>query len=233
VAGAILGGVTSTPTDTEPDFLRTTRAAYDTIAAAYAARFDDSRGLAGKPLDLAMLTAFADLVRTAGAGPVADLGCGPGYVTAHLHELGLTAFGIDLSPQMIALARRTHPDLRFAEGSMTALDLPDGGLGGIVAWYSTIHVPQDRLPDVFAEFHRTLAPGGHVLVAFQTGDEHVHRTEGFGHPISLDHYLRPPDLVADLLRGAGLAVRAQLHREPDGDGVEKAPRAYLLARKPD
>jgi SAM-dependent methyltransferase len=54
-----------------------------------------------------MLAAFAEVVLAAGDGPVADIECGPGRVTAHLHGLGLTAFGVDLSPAMVAVARRT------------------------------------------------------------------------------------------------------------------------------
>lgn len=214
---------------TEPSFLRDTRAAYDTIAADYA---EHSRtALAKKPLDRALLTAFAELVQAAGGGPVADLGCGPGDVTAYLHALGLTVFGVDLSPQMIALARLAHPNLRFDEGSMAALDLPDGALGGIVAFYSTIHIPPQQLPGLFAEFCRVLAPGGHLLIVFQIGDEQRRRTEAFGLSISLDYYLRPPERVAELLSQAGLAVHARLLREPD-QVVEKVQRVYLLARKP-
>jgi SAM-dependent methyltransferase len=217
-------------------FLRTTRVSYDTIAADYAAEYDAE--LAGRALDRALLAAFAELVPATadGAGNgisngrVADVGCGPDRITAYLHKLGLPVFGIDLSPQMVALARQTHPDLRFTEGSMTALDLPDGTLGGIVACYSIIHIPTDQLPAVFTEFHRVLAPGGQLLLVFQTGDEHRHRQEGFGHPIALDYYLRPPDRVADLLSGAGLPVHARLLREPEAP--ETLPRGYLLARKP-
>ena len=124
---------------TEPDFVRDTRASYDAVAEAYAERFGDE--LNARPLDRALLAGFAELVRAAGAGPVADVGCGTGRVTAHLSSLGLQAFGIDLSPGMIATARRSHPGLRFEVGSMLALDLPDGALGGLLAWYSTIHVP--------------------------------------------------------------------------------------------
>jgi ubiquinone/menaquinone biosynthesis C-methylase UbiE len=91
---------------------------------------------------------------------------------------------------MVTVARQAHPSLRFDVGSMLALHLPDGALGGIVAWYSTIHVPQERLPAVFAEFHRVLAPGGHLLLAFQVGDEVSHRTEAAGHAISLDFHRR-------------------------------------------
>src|ERR687893_415930 len=147
---------------TEADFLTSTRASYDAIAADYANHFDG--GPLSKPWDRAVLAGFADIVRAAGAGPVADIGCGPGSVTAHLHALGVDAFGIDLSARMVAIARRTHPGLSFREGSMTALDLPDGTLGGVVAWYSTIHIPRERLAHVFTEFHRVLAPGGHALL---------------------------------------------------------------------
>jgi len=213
---------------TEPLFLHATRVAYDTFAADYAENFRDA--LADRPLERGLLAAFAELVQTAGGGPVADLGCGPGHLTAHLHTLGLDAFGIDLSPAMVASARKAYPDLRFDEGSMTALELPDGGLGGITALYSTIHIPPDRLPGVFAEFHRVLTPGGLLLMAFQIGDEPRHREEAFGHPISLDYYLRSPDQVADLLGEAGLPVQVRMRREPwEGETI---PRAFLLARKP-
>jgi SAM-dependent methyltransferase len=213
---------------TEPSYLRATRAAYDTVAVDYAELV--STELAAKPLDRALLAAFAELVQAAGVRPVADLGCGPGRVTAHLHCLGLTAFGVDLSPAMVAVARRAHPGLLFDEGSMMDLDLTDDVLGGIVAWYSIIHTPPERLPVTFAEFHRVLAPGGHLLLAFQVGDECVHHKQAYGHAVSLDAYRLSPDHVAELLRQAGLAVHARLVREPDEP--EKLQQAYLLARKP-
>jgi SAM-dependent methyltransferase len=217
---------------TEPDFLRTVRASYDAVAADYVERFRDE--LTARPLDRAMLAGFAELVQAAMAGPVADIGCGTGRVTAHLSDLGLPVSGVDLSPQMVAVARQAHPGLRFDVGSMLALDLPDGALGGILAWYSIIHVPEERLPVVFAEFHRVLAPGGHVQLAFQVGDEPLHLTEALGHAISLDFHRRQPDRVAELLSQAGLVVRARLLREPDDDGgfAEKTQQAFLLARKP-
>lgn len=215
---------------TEADFLAKTRTAYDTIAAEYAER---TRGeLEVKPLDRALLVAFADLVREDGPGPVADLGCGPGTVTAFLHDRGLDVFGIDLSPRMVALARRAHPGLRFEEGSMTALDLADGALSGLVAWYSIIHTPPEALPGVFAEFHRVLAPGGRALLAFQVDDQPRHLTQWFGHEISLDLTRPSPERAADLLGRAGLVVQARLLREPADDGLEKVPRIGLLARKP-
>jgi SAM-dependent methyltransferase len=212
---------------TEPAYLQTTRAFYDAVAVDYAERFKTA--LEARPLDRAMLAAFAELVRAGGAGQVADLGCGPGRVTAHLHALGLDVFGVDLSPAMVALARRTYPGLRFDEGSITELDLADGALAGAVAWYSIIHTPQERLPAVLAEFHRVLAPGGHLLLAFQVGDQPLHLDRPFGHAVSLDFRRLSPDLIAELLRQAGFTVSARLLREPTED--EKVQQAYLLARR--
>ncbi len=216
----------------EPDFLRDTRASYDAIAVGYAERFT---GLEPeKPLDRAVLDVFAGYVRAAGDLPVADVGCGPGRVTAYLAGRGVTAFGIDLSPGMIEVARASHPGLRFEVGSMLALDLPDGSVGGVLAWYSTIHVPDEQLPRALAEFRRVLVPGGQLLLAFQAGDEPLHRTEAMGQAISLVFRRRRPERVAELLGQAGLAVRASVLRAPDDDGgfAEVTPQAFVLARKP-
>ncbi|HEX5404750.1 MAG TPA: class I SAM-dependent methyltransferase [Pseudonocardiaceae bacterium] len=216
----------------EPDFLRRTRTSYDTLADYYAVWIQGE--LATKPLDRALLAGFAELVLAAGGGPVADIGCGEGRVAAHLHSLGLSAFGIDLSPKMLANARRTYPDLRFDEGSMTALDVEDGTLGGIVAWYSIIHVPSEHVPAVLTEFRRVLAPGGYLQLAFQAGDELAHRTELAGLPVELDFQRLWPSHVAELLRATGFVVCAETLRaaETDSDFPENTPQGFVLARKP-
>ncbi|MGW2332345.1 class I SAM-dependent methyltransferase [Streptomyces sp. NPDC001685] len=213
------------------DFLEATRASYDTIAAAYAERFPNPPA-DGHPLDRALIGAFAELARAHAPAPVADLGSGPGSVTAHLHGLGLTVFGVDLSPGMVALARRAHPALRFHVGSMTALDLPDGTLGGITALYSLIHVPDERLSEACAEMARVLRPGAPVLLAFQSGDSvgRMRLSERFGLDVDLTYHWRTPEAVAAALAEAGLRVTARTLREPVGE--ERRPRAFLLAERP-
>ncbi|MEW2621747.1 class I SAM-dependent methyltransferase [Streptomyces sp. NPDC048106] len=218
-----------TQTTTE-DFLQRTRSSYDAIARDYAAHYPYSLM---HPLDRSMITAFAELA--GGTAPVADLGSGPGGVTALLHEQGVPAFGIDLSPEMVALAREAHPQLRFQTGSMTSLDVPDASLGGILALYSTIHVPDTHLPGAFAEFHRALRPGAPALLAFQArkpaeADPRLHLAERFDHEIALDYYWRTPEQVTTLLTEAGLALVATVRREPQGE--ETRPRAFVLAAKP-
>jgi ubiquinone/menaquinone biosynthesis C-methylase UbiE len=205
------------------------RSAYDSVAVDYAELLRDE--LAATPFDRAALAAFAELVLADGGGDVADLGCGPGRVTAHLHALGVSAFGIDLSPAMVDVARRDHPELRFEVGSMTALVLPDGELAGIVAWYSIIHTPPEEQHVLLGEIARVLRPGGRLLVATQVGgDECVHLDHAYGHDLSLDVYRLDPDALARRLGAAGLSITARLTREP-GDR-ERQPQAFLFAQKP-
>src|ERR1044072_7927715 len=118
-APEILTSPYTVPTMTADDWLADTRASYDTVAGSYAEQMSDA--LAGAPFVRAALGLFAGLVHAAGGGRVADVGCGPGHVTAHLNELGVDVFGIDLSPKMIEVARRDHPGLRFAVSWITGL----------------------------------------------------------------------------------------------------------------
>lgn len=209
-------------------WLDDTRTSYDTVTASYADLLRDE--LTRQPYGRAVLALFAELVRTGGGGPVADVGCGPGRVTAHLCGLGVEIFGIDLSPAMVEVALRDHPDLRFEVGSMTDLALADSSLAGLLAWYSLIHVPDDVVPAVLADFRRVLRPGGVLMLAFQIGDERRLKTVGYGgHPMSVHVHLRPPDRVAALLRGAGFDVQARLIREPDT--TAGVPQAYVIARR--
>ncbi|MFC9893355.1 class I SAM-dependent methyltransferase [Nocardia sp. NPDC127579] len=201
-----------------------TRSAYDGIAEVYSDFARDQ--LDWNPLPRRMLTAFAESV--GGGGEVADIGCGPGWITAELAGLGLDVRGIDLSDRMIALARAEFPHLRFDQGTMESLPFDDDTLDGVVAWYSMIHLPPDRIPGVLAEFTRVLRPGGHALLAtFAIDGSEV--VEPFDHKV-IRAYRWPLRRLAELSRAGGLEVLARLIREP-GSG-ERFEQGYLLCRKP-
>ena len=212
----------------DDDVLTTTREAYDAVADTYARQFRDS--LRDRPLDRAILGAFAEVVRAGGNDRVADLGCGPGHVTAHLNASGLAAFGVDASPAMIGLAREAHPDLRFDVGSMAVLDIADQALGGVLSRWSVIHTPPRELPAVLAEFHRVLAPGGHLLIGFSASDDPSRPTQVFDHTVA-PAYRWSPDHLSALLRTCGLAEVARMVREPEPTDRRQFQEIHLLARK--
>ncbi len=213
------------PTSPITPHLAATAEAYDDIAVLYTELTENE--LDAHPLDRALLTAFAEYVRAAGGGPVVELGCGSGRITAHLRSLGLDGFGVDLSPVMIGIARETYPDLRFEVGSMDSLDLADGAVSAVVAWYSVIHAPPEHLPSYLAEFRRVLSPGGHLLLAF---------FESSGDPVTeFDHkvvtaYRWPIDRLAESAREAGFTELGRTLREPvEG---ERFRHGRLLMRVP-
>jgi ubiquinone/menaquinone biosynthesis C-methylase UbiE len=205
-------------------WLEDTRVSYDTVAESY------SELLAGKlesdPYLMALLQLFAELV---GRGrTVADVGCGPGRVTAALRDLGLEPFGIDLSPGMIAVARREFPDLSFSVGSMTQLPLADASVDGVLLWYSTIHVPDAELPAAFGHVRRVLRPGGTVLLGFHSGDSVHHKTSGYGgHPMSVHVHRRTPERLGELIGDAGLRVSARITLEATEE--LPVPQGFVLA----
>lgn len=207
-----------------PDFLAATRSSYDLVAVDY-----HEYGLAEmarQPVERAVLGLFASLVD----GPVLDVGCGTGLVTAHLHGLGVDITGVDLSPGMLAVARRTCPEVAFAEASMLALPHDDAAFAGVVAWYSTIHVPDEELPTALSELARVLRPGGHLMLGFQVGDEPRHMTSALGHDLDLVFHRRRPERMAALLADAGVPVRVTTVRSAQ-DG-ELTDQAFLMAGKP-
>ena len=212
----------------EHDALGATREAYDAAAPTYAQLFRDT--LRDSPLDRAILGAFAEVVGASGGGQVADLGCGPGHITAYLHELGLAAFGVDVAPAMIKLAREAYPGLRFEEGSMAALNIADGALGGVLSRWSIIHTPPPEIPAILAEFHRVLAPGGHLLVGFSASDDPSHPPQVFDHTVA-PAYRWWADHLAAMLRKSGLAEVARLVTEPQPTDRRQFQGVQLLARK--
>jgi ubiquinone/menaquinone biosynthesis C-methylase UbiE len=201
---------------------------YDRIAEEYAERY--FKELDHKPLDRKLLDRFAQ--RTRDSGPVCDLGCGPGHLARYLSERGVETFGLDLSPEMLALARRLNPDIVFEQGNMLSLDLDDNSLRGIAAFYSIIHIPPSQIVRVLAELKRVLKPGGLLLVAFHVGEETLHLEELWGEKVSMDFFFFTKKEMEDHLRSAGFDIEEVIERAPYPDVEYQSKRAYMLAIKP-
>lgn len=214
-----------------PADLDVVRESYDRVADTYA-HMVATTGMGDirrHPWLTASMDAFADSVR--GLGPVLDVGCGPGTVTAYLAERGLDVSGVDLSPRMIENARRLHPECRFSVASATELDLEEASLGGILGWWSLFNLPRDILPQVLAMFARALKPGGHFLTGTHVGDEDKVRTEAYGGvPVRWTTHKWRPERYLALIEQAGLIPMAEL-RLPDNEF--SGPTVVVHAKRPD
>jgi SAM-dependent methyltransferase len=205
------------------------RAAHDVLAELYADRLADA--MDHMPGDRAVLGLFCDLTLAAGLGPsVADVGCGTGRLEPWLAARGLSPRGIDLSPEMIRLARRDHPDFEFGLADLRELPFADASLAGVVCWYSLMYLaPSDR-PAAFSELARVVRPGGYLVTAFKAGDSQVRRgglSTGLG--IAFDVYWLSPDEMERRVTDAGFATVFWGGRPAEGQ--EGSPQGFLIARR--
>jgi SAM-dependent methyltransferase len=210
----------------DPSWNRDLVASYDRAAERYAETFFHE--LDRKPFDRELLDAFARAVRD--RGRVCDLGCGPGHVARYLKERGVDVFGVDLSPQMVDVAARLNPGIAFEQGDMLTLDLRAGTLGGIVAFYSLIHLSRASVAPALREIRRVLAPGGLLLVSIHGGDGELHVDEFLGMPASIDATLFQPEEMGRYIRHAGFAIE-RISTRPPYEFEFQTTRVYISGVK--
>ncbi|OMH36986.1 bifunctional 2-polyprenyl-6-hydroxyphenol methylase/3-demethylubiquinol 3-O-methyltransferase UbiG [Tersicoccus sp. Bi-70] len=201
------------------------RRAYDTVADAYADAFTSTEP--ELPVDLAMIEHFVSLL--AEPRDVLDAGCGAGRMMPLLAGLGCRVQGVDLSPGMIQRAQRDHGQFPSRVAALTDLPLPDG----VLSWYSTIHTPDGELPGVLTELRRVLRPGGHILLAFQSGKGVTDVSPAYrdrGHDVTLRRHNRSADRVAAELRTVGMEKVALLERAAASH--ERTAQAVVIALRP-
>lgn len=205
------------------------REAHDALAELYAERL--AHLLDRMPVERAVLGLFRDLLLEGGAGSsVGDIGCGTGRLAPCLAGYGLTPHGVDLSPEMIRVARRDFPGFPFDVADLRALPFQDSSLAGAVCWYSLMYLaPADR-PRAFGELARTVRPGGYLAAAFKAGDDTVRRggrTLNLG--VEFDIYWLSPQEMERQVTDAGFRVVFWAGRPADPD--EQQPQGYLIAQR--
>lgn len=205
------------------------RAAHDVLAEFYAGRL--AGALDHMPAERAVLSLFCDLTLAADLGTsIVDVGCGTGRLEPHLAARGLAPRGIDLSPEMIRVARRDHCGFDFAVADLRELPFGNASLAGVVCWYSLIYLaPSDR-PAAFSELARVVKPGGYLVTAFKVGDSQVRREgRSTGQGVEFDVYWLSAAEMERWAIGAGFATVFWGGRPAEVQ--EGSPQGYLLAQK--
>jgi uncharacterized protein YceH (UPF0502 family) len=204
------------------------RSSYDAVAATYAETLVPE--LTGLPFETWLLDR---VVAHSGGGPVVEVGCGPGHVTAHLAAAGVDATGLDLSPGMVAEARRRFPEGRYDVGDLRRLSRPatSAAWTAVLAWYSLVHLAASELPGAVAALARPLAPGGWLVLGLHAGSEVRHVGEWFDQQVDLDFVLHDPAFVVGVVEAAGLEDVEWYHRGPLTARGETTQRLYVVGRR--
>ena len=201
---------------------------YNQVAEDYAIeRWDE---LSGKHIDRLLLTEFASANKDEGL--CADFGCGPGQTTKFLYDHGLeNIIGIDLSPEMVNVARKLSPQIKFETGDLLNIAYPEGSLGSVLAFYAIVHFTPDQVKTCFGEINRVLKTGGDFLFSFHVGDEIVHFDNARGKEIDVDLFFFKSDDIVALLRETGFNVIDAIERRPNENMEYQTRRAYIWAEK--
>ena len=209
---------------------------HELVAAGYdglAIRWDAWSAEIWPPLRETYVTRFLELLPD--QPDVLELGCGTGVPVAAMLADRSSYHGVDVSPQMIALARRQVPAGRFQVADMREFTAPRSSVDGVVALYSIVHVPRRDHAALFRSIHGWLRPGGWFLAALHARDEEGWLEDDWldAGPMFWSGFNAATNVA--LVEEAGFdpvrwEVRSQTERGPGGD--DEVRFTYLLAQRP-
>ena len=135
-------------------------------------------------------------------GPVADLGCGPGWL---IGDLGPHAVALDASSAMLELTGDEAPGVPRIRASVDALPLRTATLAAALASKVHVHLARTAVPAALADLHRALRPGARLGLHLFGGDADLTSLAGDDFPGRRFSYWTR-ELLLDVLEGAGFDV---------------------------
>lgn len=211
---------------TESSFSEETRqqaTVFDLAASQYEAIFGNNE---------ALQRAVEWLVQRLTPGSeVLDVGSGTGIPTARrLSEAGMIVYGVDISQEMIRLARQNVPTGRFYHMDVTDLRLGDMRFAAITAFFSLLMLRKSAIEQTLQELATRLLPEGYLVISMIEGDFDYIEIPFLGHPVRVSAY--PRDQLALLLQQGGLRLIEQeaVDFTPQGDAPPETHLFYFCQR---
>ena len=119
------------------------------------------------------------LNRLTSGDSVLDIGCGAGVPTARSLSARYRVTGVDVSREMVDLARQNVPTGDFICADMMSIDFRPSSFDAVVALYSIFHLPREKQPALFRRIHRWLRPGGYLLCTLSHHSEEGYTEDDF------------------------------------------------------
>ena len=110
---------------------------------------------------------------------VLDVGCGAGVPIARSLVERHRVTGVDVSPEMVRLARRHVPSGGFRCADVMSTTFEPSSFDAVVAMYSIFHLPREAQPALFRRIHRWLRPGGYLLCTLSLQSESGYTEDDF------------------------------------------------------
>jgi ubiquinone/menaquinone biosynthesis C-methylase UbiE len=140
---------------------------------------------------------------------VLDAGCSEGRQASYLASKGLKVIAIDLSSEVIKLAKRRVVGVDFRPMDVRHLEFSDDYFDGIWSNATLLHLDNADVQKALAEFYRTLKPAGLLVVSFMGGSgkkEQQEEGEGKFGRLSRFFIFQTEDSVKQLLEDKGFEL---------------------------
>lgn len=139
--------------------------------------------------------------------PILDVGCANGRDSKVLSDLGYKTAGIDLSQELLKIAKREHPKLSFSYMDVRKLNFDDESFSG--AWCNAVllHLNENDLVKALKEIRRVLVPRGVIAVSFKEGAGERNVIERFSTELSRFYNFKSLENLNHLLESCGFQVK--------------------------
>lgn len=198
---------------------------YDKAYSEYFERFADE--LEQKPYDKDFLIRFAELIEP--GGKVLDVGCcSTAQQARFFRDNGFRITSIDISKKCIETARENFPGIDFLHMDMLDMNFEHANFDAINAFYSIIHIPDEKLDGLFNNFNKVLKTGGVINITVHAGDFYgYYDVEGM--PVFFRTFTQND--LEGLLKNHGFKIIEVKQRDPIYDFEFQSERIYLIAEK--
>jgi len=194
---------------------------YDEIAKPYAKEFS-------RPSDY--IDNFLGYVPT--NGRILDLGCGPGFDSAYFVSKGFCVTGIDLSKEMLKLAKEKCPRGEFKLIDFRKIEFPTNCFDGIFASCSLIHIPKKDVLPTLKKFHKVLKKEGVIYISLQGGKpEEIFLDEPFKPVEKLFINVMNLDEIYALLKKSRFEIIKTSSRNPITEKELNFQKLFIIAKK--
>jgi SAM-dependent methyltransferase len=192
------------------DSERLVRAGYERVGERYE---EWSERVDSAPRDH-YVSVFEDLVVE--DGRVVELGCGTGLATRVLVQR-FNVVAVDFSARCLAHAMQSAPSANYVLADITRLAFPSRSLDRVACFYSLIHIPREKQPDVLESAAAWLRPGGAFVATMGSHDlPSKVETDWLGAPMFWSFYDAPTNI--SMVRNAGFRITdaAEVTQHDDG-----------------